>query len=80
MNKVKKKPTWYVVTVGARPGIYTNWKEAKQYVDGYSGALYKKYHSQEEAEDAFNRHANALRDPNKEFKWGFTPPPRGNNC
>lgn len=80
MKKTKKKPTWYVVTVGAHPGIYTSWKEAKQYVDGYSGAIYKKYHSQEEAEAAFNNCSNSFYNSQKENKPNSTPPPRGNNC
>ncbi|WP_348772732.1 ribonuclease H family protein [Pseudoalteromonas sp. MMG005] len=44
---------FYVVWQGREPGIYTNWAQCKAQVDGFSGAKYKSFSSQEEAESAF---------------------------
>ena len=49
----KKKPKFYVVWRGTKPGIYNTWNAAKRQIDGYSGAQYKSYESKAEAERAF---------------------------
>ena len=46
-NPAKKK--LYAVVVGKEPGIYTNWEDTKEQIDGFSGALYKSFTSMEEA-------------------------------
>ncbi|CAG8703051.1 6533_t:CDS:1, partial [Dentiscutata heterogama] len=33
------------------PGVYTTWDECKKQIDGYSGALYKKFFSKQQAEE-----------------------------
>jgi len=48
------KKNFYVVWNGITPGIYTNWNEAKVQVEGYDGAIYKSFKSEEEAKKAFN--------------------------
>lgn len=49
----KKGKKYYVVWVGARPGIYENWDEARAQVAGYPGAKYKSFPTRVEAEAAF---------------------------
>lgn len=44
------------------PGIYTTWDEAKVQVLGFSGASYKKFSTEEEAE----RYVNANNNPSKQ--------------
>jgi ATP-dependent exoDNAse (exonuclease V) alpha subunit len=50
-NKTKDKAVvYYAVAVGNTPGIYKDWKECKLQIEGYSGAVYKKCSTLEEAE------------------------------
>lgn len=49
----KKETKYYVVWVGAEPGVYTDWENCKKQVDSFPGAKYKSYKSKEEAELAF---------------------------
>ncbi len=49
----RKKPKFYVVWEGARPGVYTNWPDCQQQVQGYPGARYKSFGSMAEAKAAF---------------------------
>jgi ribonuclease HI len=51
----KKKPKFYVVWKGKKPGIYTTWSEAQAQISGFAGALYKSYGSRAEAESAFRQ-------------------------
>jgi len=44
----------YVVWEGRKPGVYETWEEAKQQVDGYSGARFKKFKTIEDAIAAFH--------------------------
>lgn len=44
----------YVVRVGRNPGIYPNWDACKEQVNGYPGAVFKKFDSSDkEAIEAF---------------------------
>ncbi|GKQ43267.1 ribonuclease H [Companilactobacillus sp. RD055328] len=45
---------FYAIKKGKKPGIYTNWPEAKAQVTGFSGAVYKGFTSQAEAEEFMN--------------------------
>lgn len=47
MAKVK----YYGVKKGLVPGVYTSWDECKAQVDGFSGAEYKSFKTEEEAND-----------------------------
>jgi ribonuclease HI len=49
----RKRPKFYVVWGGRKPGIYTTWADAQEQVVGYQGAKYKSFPSREEAETAF---------------------------
>ena len=43
----------YVVWVGRQPGIYTSWVECAEQVQGFSGAKYKSFEREDQAEEAF---------------------------
>lgn len=47
------KKKFYVVWKGKEPGIYTSWNACKKQIDGFQGAQYKAFVSEEEAEKAF---------------------------
>ena len=47
----KKKSNFYAVRKGFKPGVYKTWEECKEQVSGYSGALYKGFQTEREAED-----------------------------
>ena len=49
-----KKQKFYAVVKGCTPGIYTTWDETKTQVDGYPGAVYKSFKTEEEAEEFMN--------------------------
>lgn len=49
----RKKPKFYVVWEGRRPGIYSSWADAQEQVNGYAGAKFKSFESRAEAEAAF---------------------------
>jgi ribonuclease HI len=49
-----KKQKFYAVVKGCTPGIYTTWDEAKTQVDGYPGAVYKSFKTEEEADKFMN--------------------------
>ncbi len=47
------KQKWYVVWVGANPGIYDNWADAKSQITGFPNARYKSFPTVAEAQNAF---------------------------
>ena len=48
------KNKYYVVWNGICPGIYTSWTDCQRQINGYEGAIYKSFNTQEEAEKAYN--------------------------
>lgn len=40
---------YYAVKVGRIPGIYQTWDETKEQINGYSGAVYKKFATYKDA-------------------------------
>ncbi|MGR3742380.1 ribonuclease H family protein [Companilactobacillus sp. DQM5] len=46
---------FYAIKKGRKPGIYTNWPEAKKQVEGFSGAVYKGFTTKKEAELFINQ-------------------------
>ncbi len=50
---VAKKSKYYVVWVGAKPGVYSTWPEANAQVAGFPGARFKSFASATEAQAAF---------------------------
>ena len=49
---MKKK--FYAIKKGLKIGIFTEWKECEKYIKGYSGATYKSFTTQAEAENYIN--------------------------
>jgi ribonuclease HI len=47
--KDMSKLFYYAVVRGRSPGVYNSWAECSKQVTGFSGAIYKKYASKEEA-------------------------------
>jgi ribonuclease HI len=41
---------FYAVKEGRKPGVYTSWAQVKMLVDGYQGAVYKKFNTHAEAQ------------------------------
>ena len=52
-KKIMAKQKFYVVWDGAEDGVYTSWEACKQAVEGFSGAKYKAFKTEAEAEEAF---------------------------
>lgn len=75
MNVVNKGP-WYVVFVGASPGIYRSYKEASRYTQGYPKQEIRKFKTKQAAEAEFNKRSRSDYDPKKEFKWSYQRPVR----
>lgn len=48
-----KREKTYVVYIGRKPDIYTNWPDCKEQVDGYVAASHQSFDTREEAEDAW---------------------------
>ena len=47
------KKNFYAVKNGKVPGIYKSWSECKEQIDGYSGAEYKGFATEQEALDYY---------------------------
>ena len=41
------KKKFYVVWHGVSPGIYTSWTDCKLQINGFEGAIYKSFDTQE---------------------------------
>ncbi len=50
---MSKKPKYYVVWQGRRPGVFEDWDVAKQQIEGFAGAQYKSFETKDEAWKAF---------------------------
>jgi ribonuclease HI len=51
---------FYAVAQGVNPGVVTSWTECKANIDGYKGAVYKKFDTLAEAEAFINTKATAV--------------------
>lgn len=51
------RQTFYAVRAGLQPGVYHSWAECKKQTQGVSGAVFKKFSTQEDA-DTFVRAGN----------------------
>jgi len=65
---------YYVVWAGKTPGIYDSWEACKAQVDGFPGAKYKAYDSQDEAERAFRLGWERARAESEDAKLRAAPP------
>jgi ribonuclease HI len=54
------KKKFYVVWKGKEPGIYSSWEDCLKQVNGFKNALYKSYHSEELAHDAYRQKAEKM--------------------
>lgn len=50
------KKGYYVVFEGRKKGIFRDWKTCKAQVNGYPGAMYKKYSSKADADQAMKKY------------------------
>lgn len=57
-----KKQKYYVVWRGINPGIYKTWDECKKQVAGFDNAQYKSFNSLEEAQNAFDKSYETIRE------------------
>ncbi|WP_099203547.1 viroplasmin family protein [Miniphocaeibacter massiliensis] len=62
------KKYYYAVKVGKIPGIYYNWEDCKKQVTGYSGAVYKKFDTLEEAGRFIDEKSPCKKDDSKNAK------------
>lgn len=60
------KQKFYVVWNGAEDGVYTSWEACKEAVEGFSGAKYKSFKTEAEAEEAFEMGYDAFLEKQKE--------------
>jgi hypothetical protein len=51
---------WYIVFKGKQLGVYTRWAQCSEHVQGYRGAVHKKYSSYEQVMTAFNSTINSM--------------------
>lgn len=57
-NKEKNRKNYYVVKKGFVSGIYMNWDDCKNQVNGYNGAIYKKFTNYDDAYNFLNNIKN----------------------
>jgi ribonuclease HI len=55
-----KKKKYYVVWLGANPGVYDTWDQCQLQINGFPGAAYKSFESRHEAEAAYRSGYAAL--------------------
>lgn len=53
------KQKFYVVWEGRQPGVYTSWEDCQEQTDGFPGAKYRSFPTQEEAVAAFRSQEDA---------------------
>jgi ribonuclease HI len=51
LKKAKGPDKFYAVARGSRPGIYMEWADCSEAIEGAKGAKYKKFNTRAEAED-----------------------------
>ncbi|CAN5611070.1 ribonuclease H family protein [soil metagenome] len=50
---MEKKPKFYVVWKGRKPGVFTTWDDCKRSIEGFPDARYKSFESKSAADVAF---------------------------
>ncbi|QJD81014.1 ribonuclease H1 domain-containing protein [Spirosoma rhododendri] len=70
-----KKPKFYVVWKGRKPGVYESWDEAKAQTDGFDGPLFKSFDSKSAALNAYKDkpHQHIGQGPKPAGKQGKLP-------
>lgn len=64
----KKQPKYYVVWQGRTTGIFTSWEECKAQTDGYYGAIYKSFPTQQQANEAYKSNSSEFIGKGVEFQ------------
>jgi hypothetical protein len=57
-----KDRRYYAVARGRKPGVYTDWGQAERQVNGFSGALHKKFKTRVEAQRFVDKYRTKGRD------------------
>lgn len=55
-------PSYYAIYKGRSPGIVTTWKECQDSINGFSGAIYKKFNTRDLAQQFIDEHSNSESD------------------
>lgn len=80
---MKRKKQFYVVKIGRKPGIYTDWYECEKQVLGFSGAVFKGFYHRMQADAYMNKSVRLTRvtAPSRRghFRMGGRPRPPGSN-
>ena len=60
---------YYAIKIGRNPGIYTNWDDAKKQIINFSGAVFKSFKTEDEANEFLNVNKinNNIIDNNREI-------------
>lgn len=68
----QKKPKYYVVWQGRKPGVYDSWEDAKAQTDGFAKPLFKSFDSKPAALKAFKEkpHLHMGQSPKNVAKQG----------
>ena len=57
-RRKQKSKTWYAVSIGKRPGVYSSWIECKEQVWGVDESLHEAFENKEEAVAFVRAHRN----------------------
>ena len=69
-SPTKKDRRYYAVARGRKPGVYTDWGQAERQVNGFSGALHKKFKTRMEAQRFVDKYKVKGRDESEEESEG----------
>ncbi|XP_015433404.1 PREDICTED: ribonuclease H1 [Dufourea novaeangliae] len=58
-NTCRMAPSYYAVAKGRNPGIYNTWDECKAQVHQFTGPLFKKFQTKQEAENFIGQNPNS---------------------
>lgn len=58
---------YYAVRKGRKAGVYESWEEARKQVDGFPGAVFKKFECYVDAEDYVKRLDNGKKQRKKSY-------------
>lgn len=65
---------YYAVAKGIKPGIYTNWNLCKQNVNGYKGAIFKKFVSVKQAQQFIDSNTSSSQTLQTSNSQNASPP------
>ena len=65
-KKMAKPKKYYAVRVGHKPGIYTDWKETEQQINGFRGAEFSSFRLKKDAQKYLQQKKKAMTEDAKE--------------